>query len=63
MVKQEIVWVGGYPFVKGVNAPIVKEVAAQPAPKPTPVDKPKNPPVQAGGHDLRGGYATVVKPR
>lgn len=60
MAGQEVIWVGGYPRIVGVNVPAAKDVGVQPVIKPSPVDKPL-PSAPAGGHDLRGGHAAPLQ--
>jgi len=63
--KQEIRWIGGYPFVVGVNAPKLngQTVAEELKPPLKPDEKPQSTPARAGGHDLRGGHVnTLQKP-
>ena len=61
--KQEITWIGGYPFVVGINAPKPngQEVAVKLKPPLKPAEKPLPASTQAGGHDLRGGHANTLQ--
>lgn len=56
--KQEIVWISGYPFVDGVNAPKINGGQAQAVgvkPKPAPIVSPD---AHAISHDLKADQTT-----